>query len=188
MKCCETKERSSENKNIRYKRVKISQITRGIKFDITSMDSSVIWYEDKVSLCIRQRGCSDDKGITYECYGIQDNTAYFLFDQKFYELCRGRYEGIVTVGCKELICRLDFNIGQNLCFDNVDKIPYKDIDPKMAKDPDCCEKCEEPKPCGCFDASKQTSMGCSSDEKIEIQLELKDCDKKFLNDYFSGAS
>lgn len=184
--CANSRQNYSEPKkagsNVRYKYVTVPPLTKGIKLDIISLNSPYgpVWYSHDVTLTIKKKGCVDDcySALTYTAATISDNNISFVFDEEFLSLCRGRYEGIVCIGCETLNCRIDFHVGQYLC------IGKASPEQKLAQDgvtpitdaldivnPNCCLKCEKEKPCGCFDATKQDTMCGNSLSCDPIKLE-----------------
>ena len=165
-------ERAKLKNSTRYKYLTLPPLTKGLKLDIVSLNTSygVVWYSYDVTIAISKKGCTSDceTVLTYDATLINDNSVTFVFDQKFMELCKGRYEGTISIGCNELPCKLDLTIGQQLCFGmptaeqslEVDGITPV-IDALDIKDPSCCVKCEQPKPCGCRDNNKQHAV-CSN--------------------------
>lgn len=185
--------------NTRYKHMSMPPMVQGLSLNINSMGGQdVAWYSEDVNLTIRKRGCTTDcaEELNY-CSSVREaNKVYFIFDEKYYGLCRGRYEGIVTIGCYELPCRLDFRIGQQLCFDDVHILSSDKEEFIMSAadlpDPNCCETCEQPKPCGCFDATQQQHLGGNSissppEELLSNEcLVMAQCELDKLNAWMNG--
>lgn len=176
--------------NIRYKYVEMPPLATGINLNLENLGSSaaIVWYTDEVTLTIRKKGCGSKQqssecgenggDLVYDADTIDMDNAQvgFLFDDEFWKLCRGRYEAIITVGCNELSCRLDFCIGQKICVDDIEVSSISEIDARSYPSPDCCEEdCEAP-PKGCITQRHNVcgdSIPCCP-EKVEIDYRVSD--------------
>ena len=150
--------------NVEYKYIHLHQLAQGIKIPVESLgEYPPLWYSDNITLTIRRKGVSKDcEEVVYYAHARDNHTLHFLFDKRFQALCRGRYEGIVSVDCYDIPCRLDFNIGQNLCLANDITVYAHEIEPietlECYPNPDCCDVCELREPCGCDEGLCQTSI------------------------------
>lgn len=165
--------------NVRYQYVTIPPRTNALKINLANLGSlsPITWYSDDITLKIQKKGCSDScaEALVYnaETLDVSMSEVDFVFDEKFLALCRGRYEGIITIGCYELACRLDFSIGQNICVDSIEPTFDSDPDARTEPDPDCCNETEDTvstQSCGehsvCGD-----SIGCPVEE-IDVSLSI----------------
>lgn len=190
-----------KNRNVRYKYITVPPLTKGLKLDISSLNTTygVVWYSYDVTLTVKKKGCSDscDTSLVYSADVINDNSVSFIFDEEFLKLCRGRYEGLISIGCETINCRLDFHVGQYLCISNIkpEQQTAQDgvtpiVDALDIANPNCCVKCEQEKPCGCFDATQQNSMcgssiSCPPEEiKLDVKIPDEECDS--LQDWLDG--
>ena len=63
----------------------------------------------------------------------------FAFDQKVWNLRRGRYEGVIMLGCEEIDCRIDFLCDSRICFAEptvTERAPDGKFSPHC--EPECC--------------------------------------------------
>lgn len=187
----------------RYKYLRLPPLTKGLKIDIVSLNTNygVVWYSHEVTIAITKKGCASDceTALTYAAVLITDNNVSFVFDRAFMELCKGRYEGTISIGCNELPCKLDLTIGQQLCFgtpiaeqsvatDGVTPI----VDALDITDPSCCTKCDTVKPCGCYDATQQNTMCGNSlpctPEEIEFDFTVAEDKIAKLDEWLATLS
>lgn len=202
--CCPTTSRFLNNEvngcapgNVRYQYIDVPPLASGLTFSLANLGSTnpIVWYSTDVTLTIQKKGCktSCDDALVYEADTIDmDNyLVTFLFDEKFYELCRGRYEGIITIGCNELSCRLDFKRGQRLCVSDVEVQALPDIDATAYPDPDCCDDvCPDEPNTECVDFRKRHSICGDSvpcaPEEIKIDWQISDKELTGIQEWMAG--
>lgn len=196
MSCCNNSRFLSSGANtlgnVRYKYIDMPPLATGISLSLVKLGSkhNMVWYSDDIKITIQKKGCASDceKALEYTATEINQDTkvATFAFDEEFFKLCRGRYEAIVTIGCYDLVCRLDFSIGQSICIGDADISFTEETDGSEYTDPNCCNICEKPKPCPCrSNLNSHNICGDSLDScapmNIEIDLLISDKEHEALD-------
>lgn len=176
--------------NVRYIYTTLPPLSTGMNLKVSSLSgSSVVWYSDDVSVRFQKRGCgsSCQEAIEYKSSAVDRATSLvtFTFDDRFLNLCRGRYEAIFTVGCYELPCRLDFKIGQTLCVEDVDVSFIDTVNADDYQDPSCCENECAPKDCT---PCKNESITSEPERCITIDYSLSDKEQTLFDNFVARAS